>query len=117
MRNVLVLSEARDHQIDPASLPDTLFDAPSADSGIVITVEISESAVSLLSDYGATVSEPTGGVVRAELTVAHLVNLRKLVTLAPGVVRVVSPDFAVAEVARWATSGASWHKNDPLTRA
>jgi proteasome accessory factor C len=117
MRNVLVLSEARDHAIDPASLPDTLFDAPSVDSGIVVTVEISESAVSLLSDYDATVSEPTGGVVRAELTVAHLVNLRKLVALAPGVVRVVSPDFAVAEVARWATSGASWHKNDPLTRA
>jgi hypothetical protein len=117
MRNVVVVSESRDHAIDPASLPDTLFDAPSADSGIVVTLELSESAASLLSDYDATISDPTAGKVRAELTVAHLVNLRKLVAIAPGVVRVVSPDFAVADIARWAESGAAWHKKEPLTRA
>jgi proteasome accessory factor C len=116
MRNVVVLSESRDHAIDPASLHDTLNDAPSADSGIVVTLELSESAVSLLSDYDATISDPTAGKVRAELTVAHLVSLRRLVAIAPGVVRVVSPDFAVNEIARWAESGASWHKIDPLTR-
>jgi hypothetical protein len=117
MRNVVVFSESSDHAIDPASLPDTLFDAPSADSGIVVTLELSESAVSLLSDYDATISDPTAGKVRAELTVAHLVSLRRLVAIAPGVVRVVSPDFAVNEIARWAESGASWHKIDPLSRA
>lgn len=116
MRNVVVLSELRDHDIDPASLPDTLFDSPSADSSIVVTLELSESAVSLLGDYDATISDPTAGNIRAELTVAHLVNLRRLVSLAPGVVRVVEPDFAVAEIARWAESGSSWHKIDPLTR-
>ena len=117
MRNVVVLSESRDHAIDPASLPDTLFDAPASDSGIVVTVELSESAISLLSDYDATMTDPAAGKVRAELTVAHLVNLRRLVALAPGAIRVVSPDFAVAEVAQWANRGASWHKIDPLTRA
>jgi len=49
--------------------------------------------------------------------VAHLANLRKLVAIAPGVVRVVSPDFAVADIARWAENGAAWHKKAPLTRA
>jgi len=117
MRNVVVLTDHRDHPVDPASLPDTLFDAPATDSGIVVTVELSESAISLLSDYDAVISESTRGSVRAELTLAHLGNLRRLVALAPGAIRIVSPDFAVAEVAQWADRGASWHKIDPLTRA
>lgn len=117
MKNVVVCSEHRDHPVDPASLPDTLFDAPASDSGIVVTVELSESAISLLSDYDAIIGESARGSVRAELTVAHLGNLRRLVALAPGAIRVVSPDFAVAEVAQWADRGASWHKIDPLARA
>ncbi len=117
MRNVVVSSEHRDHPVDPASLPDTLFDAPATDSGIVVTVELSESAVSLLSDYNAIIGKSTRGAVRAELTVAHLGNLRRLVALAPGAIRVVSPDYAVTEIGQWADRGAAWHKIDPLTRA
>jgi proteasome accessory factor C len=117
MRDVVVLEETRDHQIDPSTLPDTLFDAPPSDSGIEVTVELSESAVSLLGDYDATVSDATGGVVRAQVTIAHLVNLRRLVTRAPGAIRVISPDFAVAEVAQWASAGAIWHSQEPPHRS
>jgi len=117
MRDVAVLAEARDHQIDPSTLPDTLFDAPATDAAIEVTLELSESAVSLLSDYDATVSDATGGVVRAQLTIAHLVNLRRLVALAPAAIRVVSPDFAVTEVAQWASRGAAWHSQQPLNRS
>ena len=117
MRAVSVLSEPRDHQIDPASLPDTLFDIPADDAGILVTVDLSESAVSLISDYDATLSEPTAGVVRAELTVAHMANLRRLVSLVPGAIRVVSPDYAVAEIAQWAQRGAAWHKVQPESRS
>lgn len=116
MRDVVVVSDIRDHEIDPSTLPDTLFDAPPSDAGIDVTVELNESAVSLLSDYEADLSDPTGGLVRAQLTVAHLVNLRRLLALAPGVIRVVAPDFAVAEVAQWAATGASWHSTEPVAR-
>jgi proteasome accessory factor C len=117
MRNVVVLSESRDHAIDPASLPDTLFDIPADAAGILVTVDLSESAVSLISDYDATLSEPTAGVVRAELTVAHMANLRRLVSLVPGAIRVVSPEYAVAEIAQWAQRGAAWHKVEPESRS
>lgn len=117
MRDVVVREETRDHEIDPSTLPDTLFDALPSDSGIEVTVELSESAVSLLGDYDATVSAATGGVVRAQVIIAHLVNLRRLVTLAPGAIRVISPDFAVAEVAQWASTGAIWHSQEAPHRS
>ena len=117
MRSVRLLTDSRDHVVDPASLPDTLFDVPVDDTGILVTIDLSESAVSLISDYDAIVSEPTGGVVRAELTVAHLANLRRLVSLVPGAIRVVAPDFAVREIAQWAQRGATWHEMDPLSRS
>ena len=102
MRHVTILDAARDHDIAPESLPDTLFDIPAHDEGIAVVLELPASAITLLADYNARVSTPSHGVVRAEITMAHVEALRRLVAALPGAIRVVEPDFAIRDIAMWA---------------
>ena len=102
MRHVEILEADRDHNIAPESLPDTLFDVPATDEGIAVVLEVPASAVALLADYNARVSPSSGGVVRADITMAHVEGLRRLVSLLPGGILVVEPDFAVRDIALWA---------------
>jgi len=91
-------------------LPETLFTGTADD--LLVTVEVSESAVPLIEDYIPEGAERVqrDGVVRTRLRVAHFHGLKRLVTGLAGVLTVLDPPEARQVVAGWAQAGVDRYR-------
>jgi len=105
--NLSVTDEPISHRVSDVTLPETLFEGSADD--LVVTIDIAESAESLLTDYipeGAK-REVHGDRVRTTVRVSHYHGLKRLIASMPGVATVVGPPEARLVVAEWAAAGAS----------
>lgn len=91
---------------DQVALPDSLFVGSPSDSEV--TIEVTEAALPLLTDYLPTDSRPSGhgDRVRTTLRVTEYGSLARLVAGMPGVTRVIAPEDARQAVAAWARRAA-----------
>lgn len=91
-------------------LPETLFTGTPDD--LLVTVEVSASAVPLIEDYipeGAE-REPRDGLIRTSVRVAHFHGLKRLVAGLAGVLTVLDPPEARQVVAGWARAGVERYR-------
>lgn len=99
-----------EHHASDVRLPETLFEGSPDDLEVVI--DIAPPAMPLLADYipdGAR-TEPHGDRVRTTMRVSHYNGLKRLIASMPGIVTVVAPDAARAEVAAWASAAADRYR-------
>ncbi len=110
--NAIVTDEPIEHRASDSDvrLPDVLFE-PSPDD-LEVTIEVSPSALALLTDYipeGTTTTE-TDGSIRTTLRVSHYHGLKRLISSMPGMATVVAPPSARAAVEEWARSAAARYR-------
>lgn len=91
-------------------LPETLFTGTPED--LLVTVEVSASAIPLIEDYipEGSERESLDGVVRTRLRVAHFHGLKRLVAGLSGVLTVLDPPEARQVVAGWARAGVERYR-------
>jgi len=87
------------HHAGDVILPDALFEASDAD--LHVDVELAADSLPLIADYIASTERIEDDRVRATLRVAHYHRLKRLVAGLPGVITVVGPPAARAQVAEW----------------
>jgi len=77
-----------------------------SDSDLVATIEFSPQALPLVAEYvdRHTTPEKTGEVYVARVPFAHLESLTRFASKHPGLVRVIAPEQAKAQVLAWAKS-------------
>lgn len=110
--NAIITEQPIEHRAsDPdVRLPDVLFE-PSPDD-LEVTIEVTPSAMPLLTDYipdGATTTAHDGRI-RTTLRVSHYHGLKRLIASMPGVATVVAPPSARAAVGAWAQQGAARYR-------
>lgn len=88
-------------------LPETLFEGTPDD--LLVTIEVSASAVRLIEDYIPENAERVAidDRIRTSVRVAHFHGLKRLVAGLSGVLTVLDPPEARRVVAEWASAGAA----------
>lgn len=109
MTALRVTGQAISYAPGDVPLPDGLFQGSPED--ISVEVAVANSALPLLADYipaaaTRTSSSDRPGWTLTTLRFAHSQALKRLISGHPGMVTVLSPPEARAEVAAWASAGA-----------
>ncbi len=111
MSNVTRSTERNTHRPGEVALSDSLFQGSSDD--LVVTIEVSASALPLLADYvpeGAGQTE-VAGRIRTSVRVSHYSGLKRLLAGLSGVATVVEPEEARKAVAEWAAAGTAQYRD------
>ena len=113
--NAIITEQPIEHRASDSDvrLPDMLFEPSPED--LEVTIEVTPSAMPLLTDYipdGATTTEHDGRI-RTTLRVSHYHGLKRLIASMPGVATVVAPPSARAAVEAWAQEGAARYRTLP----
>jgi proteasome accessory factor C len=107
--NAIITDELIEHHASDSDvrLPDVLFEPSPED--LEVTIDVTPSAMPLLSDYvpeGAGATEYDGRI-RTTVRVSHYHGLKRLISRMPGAATVVAPPSARAAVEEWARSAVT----------
>jgi proteasome accessory factor C len=104
--NPAITSEPITHGAADVKLPDSLFEGSADD--LLVTIDVAESAASLLADYipDGAITTVEDGRLRTSVRVSHYHGLKRLIASMPGVAVVIAPPDARAAVREWAAAGA-----------
>ncbi|WP_091186359.1 helix-turn-helix transcriptional regulator [Paramicrobacterium humi] len=110
MSGVRIAERPITHRAADVTLPETLFEASAED--VTVTVDIAKDAEGLIEEYIVSAEAATEpGRTRAQLRMAHLASLGRLIVGLPGFARVLDPPEAREAVAEWASRALSRYEN------
>ncbi|ODA91067.1 DNA-binding transcriptional regulator [Leifsonia xyli subsp. xyli] len=104
--DLVVTDEPIAYRPGDVTLPESLFEGAPDD--LLVTIEVSASAVPLIEDYipKNAFREERDGRLRTSMRVAHFHGLKRLVAGLSGVLTVLDPPEARRVVAEWGRAGA-----------